>query len=55
MRVPRQVPSATILASTSMVLRRHPTVPRELTWVIVAVGSVPEHWEPYLRPTTLSA
>ena len=26
-----------------------------LTGVVVAVGSVPEHWEPYLRPATLSA
>ncbi len=32
-----------------------PRAPRELTWVIVAVGAVPEHWEPYLHPATLSA
>ena len=29
--------------------------PRELTWVVVAVGTVPQHWEPYLHPATLSA
>lgn len=44
-----------LLPATSMELRRRPTVPRELTWVVVAVGSVPEHWEPYLHPATLSA
>jgi len=32
-----------------------PTAPRELTWVVVAVGTVPQHWEPYLHPATLSA
>jgi 5-methylcytosine-specific restriction endonuclease McrA len=44
-----------LLHHTAMELRRRPTAPRELTWVVVAVGSVPEHWEPYLRPATLSA
>ena len=44
-----------LLHSTAMELRRAPRVPRELTWVIVAVDSVPEHWEPYLHPATLSA
>jgi 5-methylcytosine-specific restriction endonuclease McrA len=39
----------------AMALRRRPSAPREMTWVVVAVGSVPTHWEPYLRPTTLSA
>ena len=32
-----------------MELRRRPCAPRELTWVVVAVGTVPEHWEPYLQ------
>jgi len=32
-----------------MVLRRRPTAPRELTWIIVAVGQVHPHWEPYLQ------
>ena len=44
-----------LLTETSMVLRRRPVVPRELSWVIVAVGNVPNCWEPYLRPATLSA
>jgi 5-methylcytosine-specific restriction endonuclease McrA len=29
-------------------LRRQPTAPKELTWIIVAVGTVHPHWEPYL-------
>jgi 5-methylcytosine-specific restriction endonuclease McrA len=33
-----------------MRLRRRPTAPRELTWIIVAVGTVHPHWEPYLQP-----
>ena len=37
-----------LLSETSMVLRRRPTAPRELTWITVAVGTVPTHWEPYL-------
>src|SRR5215204_2012565 len=44
-----------LLHETSMVLRRRPSAPRELTWVVVAVGTVPQHWEPYLHPATLSA
>ena len=39
-----------LLSETTMVLRRHPSVPRELTWVTVAVGAVPNHWTPYLQP-----
>jgi len=44
-----------LLHDTSMVLRSPPSAPRELTWVVVAVGTVPPHWEPYLQPATLSA
>jgi len=45
-----------LLDETSMQLRRAPTAPRHLTWVVVAAGSVPEDWEQYLRtPTSLSA
>jgi 5-methylcytosine-specific restriction endonuclease McrA len=44
-----------LLPETSMALRHRPSVPREMTWVVVAVGQVPSHWEPYLRPETLSA
>jgi 5-methylcytosine-specific restriction endonuclease McrA len=32
-----------------LVLRRRPSAPKELTWVIVAVGSVHPQWEPYLQ------
>jgi len=39
-----------LLSETTMTLRRRPGVPRELTWVAVAVGSVPSLWEPYLHP-----
>ena len=44
-----------MLSETAMSLLRRPAAPRELTWVIVAVGRVPEHWEPYLQATSLSA
>jgi 5-methylcytosine-specific restriction endonuclease McrA len=44
-----------LLSETSMHLRRRPTAPRELTWVVVAVGQVPEDWEQYLQPASLSA
>ena len=44
-----------LLHETTMVLRHRPDAPRELTWVVVAVGTVPQHWEPYLHPATLSA
>lgn len=44
-----------LLHETSMVLHDRPTPPRELTWVAVAVGIVPPHWEPYLHPAVLSA
>jgi 5-methylcytosine-specific restriction endonuclease McrA len=43
------------LNETSMVLRRRPSAPRDLSWVTVAVANVPDHWQPYLTPTTLSA
>ena len=39
-----------LLSETTMVLRRLPSAPRELTWVAVAVGAVPNHWTPYLQP-----
>ncbi|CAN5749901.1 HNH endonuclease [soil metagenome] len=44
-----------LLDETSMRLRRRPTAPRRLTWVVVAVGTVPVHWEPYLQVEPLSA
>ncbi len=42
-------------AEVGLTLRRRPAVPRELTWIIVAVGTVHPHWEPYLQGTALSA
>lgn len=40
------------LHETSMQLACRPRAPREHTWVIVSVGRLPEHWEPYLRVAT---
>lgn len=37
------------LHETTMRLARPPRTPREITWVMVAVGRVPELWEPYLQ------
>jgi 5-methylcytosine-specific restriction endonuclease McrA len=39
-----------LLHEAGLFLRRKPTAPRELTWIIVAVGTVHPHWEPYLQP-----
>ena len=36
------------LHETGMRLLREPSAPRHLSWVTVAVGQVPELWEPYL-------
>ena len=38
-----------LLTEVHMVLRKKPTAPKELTWIIVAVGTVHPHWEPYLE------
>jgi 5-methylcytosine-specific restriction endonuclease McrA len=38
-----------LLHEAGLSLRRKPTAPRELTWIIVAVGTVHPHWEPYLQ------
>ena len=37
------------LHEVGLTLRRRPTAPKELTWIIVAVGTVHPHWEPYLQ------
>jgi 5-methylcytosine-specific restriction endonuclease McrA len=37
------------LHEVGFALRRRPTAPKELTWIIVAVGTVHPHWEPYLQ------
>jgi 5-methylcytosine-specific restriction endonuclease McrA len=45
-----------LIHEVGFVLRRKPMAPRELTWIIVAVGTVHPHWQPYLQPgTALSA
>jgi 5-methylcytosine-specific restriction endonuclease McrA len=38
-----------MLADTTMSLGRRPAAPRALTWITVAVGTVPDDWEPYLQ------
>ncbi len=38
-----------LLHEAGFSLRRQPTAPKELTWIIVAVGTVHPHWEPYLQ------
>jgi 5-methylcytosine-specific restriction endonuclease McrA len=44
-----------LLHEVGLALRRQPAAPKELTWIIVAVGSVHPHWEPYLQHAALSA
>lgn len=44
-----------LLHETSMTLRRQPAAPKHLSWVAVALGSVPEQWKPYLGEQLLSA
>jgi len=38
-----------LVHEVGLALRRRPVAPRELTWIVVAVGTVHPHWEPYLR------
>ena len=38
-----------LLHEVGLALRRQPAAPKELTWIIVAVGTVHPHWEPYLH------
>ena len=38
-----------LLHDTRMSLHRAPTVPRRLSWVVVAVGRVPDAWRPWLH------
>lgn len=40
------------LVESNMRLRRRPAAPRETTWVLVAVGRVPDDWMAYLGPAT---
>ena len=38
-----------LLTETRMALRSSPSVPRQLSWILVAAGQVPSAWEPYLQ------
>lgn len=42
-----------LLSETSMALPRRPVAPRSLSWVVIAVPEVPDHWQPYLEPSRL--
>lgn len=44
-----------MLEDSGMHLRRHPEAPRHLSWVMVAVHEVPDHWHQYLAVDALSA
>lgn len=44
-----------LLPETSMRLQRRPRAPRELSWIVFAVGRVPDDWEPYLQTHASSA
>lgn len=40
---------ARLAHEVGLVLRKRPVAPKELSWIIVAVGSVDPRWEPYLQ------
>lgn len=42
------------LEDTSMRLRSVPEPPRHLSWLVVAVGEIPEHWAPYVGAPALA-
>jgi 5-methylcytosine-specific restriction endonuclease McrA len=44
-----------LLHEVGLSLRRKPSAPKELTWIVVSVGSVHPHWQPYLATGALSA
>jgi len=44
-----------LLHEVGLSLRRKPSAPKELTWIVVSVGSVHPHWQPYLAAGALSA
>ncbi|MDY7101377.1 MAG: HNH endonuclease [Actinomycetota bacterium] len=44
-----------LLTESTMILRRPPAAPRQLSWIVVGLGRVPEHWKPYLDAEPLSA
>lgn len=44
-----------LLSETTMVLRRTPTAPLHMSWLLIALDKVPEQWKPYLGEKLLSA
>jgi 5-methylcytosine-specific restriction endonuclease McrA len=44
-----------LLHETTMILRRTPAPPMQLSWLMVALERVPEHWKPYIGEQLLSA
>jgi len=44
-----------LLQEVGLSLIRTPAAPRELSWIVVAFGTVHPHWEPYLQVGALSA
>jgi 5-methylcytosine-specific restriction endonuclease McrA len=44
-----------MLHEIAMTLTTRPTMPRELSWVMVAVADVPELWRQYLHPARLAS
>ena len=41
-----------MLHEVGLVLRRRPTAPKELMWIVVAVGTIDPRWEQYLQVGT---
>jgi 5-methylcytosine-specific restriction endonuclease McrA len=41
------------LEDTTMRLRSTPRAPRQLSWLVVAMGDIPEQWVPYVRAPAL--
>jgi 5-methylcytosine-specific restriction endonuclease McrA len=44
-----------LLEDSGLKLRRHPSVPRQRTFILVASGRIRTEWETYLRQSSLSA
>ncbi|MCC6438788.1 MAG: HNH endonuclease [Acidimicrobiales bacterium] len=44
-----------LVSETTMVLRRPPVQPRQLSWLLITLDRIPEHWKPYLGEQLLSA
>ena len=38
-----------LLHESGLALRRTPVAPKSVTWLVLAVGAVHPHWEPYLQ------